>query len=103
MKPFQIELFEDKDLLTIREASKWAGKYLNKKISESNISYLVQYGKVRKRGNNTTLVSKKDLRKYYKSFRGEREGRLDNPEPAQSPECDECGDHFRDGISPQRD
>jgi len=73
MKPFQIDLFEDKDLLTIREASKWAGKYLNKKISESNISYLVQYGKVRKRGNNTTLVSKKDLIKYYKSFRGERE------------------------------
>lgn len=74
MKPFQMDLFEDKDLLTIREASKWAGKYLNKKISESNISYLVQYGKVRKRGNNnTTLVSKKDLIQYYKSFRGERE------------------------------
>ena len=33
------------ELLTINEASDWATKYLKKKVSPSNISYLIQYGK----------------------------------------------------------
>ena len=33
-------------LLNIKEASLWASKYLNKKVTPSNISYLIQYGKI---------------------------------------------------------
>jgi hypothetical protein len=43
---------EFNQLLTIREASDWATSFLGRDISESNIAYLVQYGKVKKYGNN---------------------------------------------------
>jgi len=43
-----IETF--KNLLTIQEASEWASSFLDRNISESNISYLIQYGKVKKYG-----------------------------------------------------
>ena len=62
------------ELLTIKEASEWASKYLNKKVSSSNISYLLQYGKVKKRGTNgSSLINKQDLIKYYQSYNGQRE------------------------------
>ncbi len=62
------------ELLTIQEASKWASKYLNKNVTPSNISYLIQYGKVKKYGNNgNTAVNKYDLISYYKSKHGKRE------------------------------
>jgi len=49
-------------LVTINEASKWATDSLEKEVSPTNISYLVQYGKVRKHGENgSTLVDLKDL------------------------------------------
>lgn len=35
-------------LLTLKEACDWASSFLGKNISESNISYLIQYGKVKK-------------------------------------------------------
>lgn len=61
-------------LLNIREASEWASKYLGKKVTTSNISYLVQYGRVKKNGDNgTTLISKEELLQYYKSYNGSRE------------------------------
>jgi len=61
-------------LVTIPEATKWATSYLKKDVSPSNISYLVQYGKVRKHGENgATLVSTDDLKKYYESCKGKRE------------------------------
>jgi len=64
------------DFLTIKEASEWASKYLNKNISTSNISYLIQYGKVKKRGHNgSTVISKQDLINYYKSYNGQRENK----------------------------
>lgn len=60
--------------LTIREASQWASDFLKKEVSESNISYLVQYGKVRKHnGGNSIFVGLNDLQEYYKSYRGQRE------------------------------
>jgi len=63
-----------KNLLTIKEASKWASDFLKRNISESNISYLVQYGKVRKHnGGNSVFVDIDDLKKYYESYRGWRE------------------------------
>ncbi len=61
-------------LVTINEASRWATDYLSKEISLTNISYLVQYGKVKKHGENgSALVDLNDLKKYYESWRGKRE------------------------------
>jgi len=55
-------------LLTIREATKWAAKFLNKQVSTSNISYLVQYGRIKKFGKNgEVLIDPADLENYYKS------------------------------------
>jgi hypothetical protein len=61
-------------LVTINDASKWATDYLDKEVSPTNISYLVQYGKVKKHGENgSTLVDLNDLKKYYASWQGKRE------------------------------
>lgn len=71
----KITLYEpDEQLATLKEASAWASKYLKKEVSESNISYLVQYGKVRKfNGAGQARVSISDLQSYYDSFHGRRE------------------------------
>src|SRR3989338_7474915 len=61
-------------LASIKEASNWASNFLKRDISEYNISYLVQYGKVKKHnGGNSVFVNLNDLKKYYESYRGERE------------------------------
>ena len=61
-------------LLSIKEASQWATNYLKKDVTSGNISYLIQYGKVKKYGNNgSTAVNQEDLIQYYDSFNGERE------------------------------
>ncbi len=55
------------ELLTIREASNWATLYLKKAVTTSNISYLIQYGRVPKYSDNgDTQVKKEDLINYYK-------------------------------------
>ena len=57
---------EQKDFLTIKEASKWASEFLNREITENNISYLISYGKINKYNNNgTVLVSIDELKRYY--------------------------------------
>lgn len=62
------------NLATIPEASKWASEHLKKDILPTNISYLVQYGKVKKhRENGSTMVDLNDLKKYYDSYNGKRE------------------------------
>lgn len=67
-------MLQTKNLLTIKEASQWASDFLKRDISESNISYLVQYGKVRKHnGGGAVFVDADDLKKYYESYRGWRE------------------------------
>jgi hypothetical protein len=61
-------------LVTIQDASKWATKHLSRTVSPTNISYLVQYGKVRKYGENgSTLIDLRDLEKYYTSWHHTRE------------------------------
>ena len=35
-------------LLTIKEASIWATNHLQKNVTTSNISYLIQYGRIRR-------------------------------------------------------
>ena len=77
----QLSLFEEKDetmaenkLLNIREASIWASKFTGKKGTTSNIAYLIQYGRIRKHGENGNVyVSISELKNYYNSFNGKRE------------------------------
>jgi hypothetical protein len=62
------------DLLNIKEAADWASNHIGKNVTPSNISYLIQYGRVRKIGENgSTQIALNDLVNYYKSFNGARE------------------------------
>ena len=62
------------ELITIKEASEWISIKLNRKVTPSNISYLVNYGRVRKYGNNgNTFVNRDELLSYYNSYYGERQ------------------------------
>ena len=57
------------ELITIKEASKWASSHTGKNITPSNISYLIQYGRIPKKGDNgNTFINKNDLEKYYSSY-----------------------------------
>mgnify|MGYP001773109047 CR=1 FL=1 len=67
----QLILFgeEDKKLVSLKEASIWASQYLNRKVTISNISYLIQYGRIKKYGNDgNPLVNIDELKNYYDSF-----------------------------------
>ncbi len=63
------------NLLTITQASQWASEHLKRNIKPSNISYLIQYGRIKKISHNVvTFVNKKALIHYYKeSYTGQRE------------------------------
>ncbi len=68
------EYFKMPNLMTIKEASVWASKYLNKNVTASNISYLIQYGRIPKIGDNgSTCVSVNDLKEYYNDNNDTRE------------------------------
>ena len=55
-------------MMTIKEASIWATKYLEKNVTTSNISYLIQYGRIPKNGDNgTVVINRHDLEEYYKA------------------------------------
>jgi len=57
-------MLQTKNLLTIKEASQWASDFLKRDISESNISYLLQYGKVKKHNDGSAVfVNVDDLKK----------------------------------------
>ena len=60
--------------LTINEASKFATEFTGRTITESNISYLIQYGRIdRINKDGTSFVSKEQLIDYYTSSKGKRE------------------------------
>ena len=62
------------ELLTIKEASEWATAHIQKMVTTANISYLVQYGRVKKIGENGIIqIAKQDLMNYYSSYNGNRE------------------------------
>jgi DNA modification methylase len=62
------------ELLTIKEASEFASQHINKNVTTSNIAYLVNYGRISKVGSNdTVLIDKQELIKYYQSYYGNRE------------------------------
>jgi len=72
----QLAIFreEEKDLIDLKEASHWASEYLDRRITVSNISYLLQYGRIKKYGNSgNPLVSTNELRDYYDSFNREKQ------------------------------
>lgn len=61
-------------LISIPEASKWASDFLEKEVLPTNISYLVQYGKIKKyKENGSTMINLKDLESYYSSYNFNRE------------------------------
>jgi len=61
------------ELLTIKEASIWASEHLQKNVTPSNISYLIQYGRITKHSENGSVtISKQELIDYYK-VTGQRE------------------------------
>lgn len=73
-----------RDFLTLEKAAQWASDYVGKEVSKSNISYLIQYGRIRKYdeyGNlkidssGSTTISLNELKQYYDSNRREREWR----------------------------
>ena len=51
-------IFKTMQLFSISEASKWATDYIGKNVTTSNIAYLVQYGLIRKIGENGTTKNK---------------------------------------------
>ena len=62
------------NLLTLKEAAAFASTHINKDVTTSNISYLINYGRIPKVGNNgTVLIDKQELIKYYQSYYGSRE------------------------------
>ncbi|MCZ7361128.1 MAG: DNA methyltransferase [Candidatus Methanoperedens sp.] len=70
----KIKMDNNPELLTIKQASEWASNYLKKDVTTSNISYLIQYGRIKKNGSDgDTLIAKRDLIKYYQSYLGKRE------------------------------
>jgi hypothetical protein len=67
-------MLETIDYLTIKEASLWATAYLGKEVTTSNISYLIQYGRIAKIWHNgSTQISKADLERYYHSLNKSKE------------------------------
>jgi DNA modification methylase len=65
-----------KKLINLKEASVWASQYLNRKVTISNISYLIQYGRIKKYGyDGNPLINIEELKDYYDSFSKEKDWR----------------------------
>ncbi len=63
-----------KEMLTIKQASDLISIQFKKNVTPSNISYLVNYGRIKKFADNgNTLVSKEELVHYYDSYYGNRQ------------------------------
>lgn len=65
---------DQEKLMSIKDASEWASNYIGKNVTTSNISYLVQYGRVKKIGDNgSTQILLSDLKAYYSGQVSEKE------------------------------
>ena len=65
---------EGKTLVNLRQAAEWAAQYTNRDVTPSNISYLLQYGRVKKYGDHgSALINQKELKSYYDSFNKEEQ------------------------------
>lgn len=67
-------LFGEPTFLTLAEASAWASDYMGRKVTASNVSYLVNYGVIKNCNGKSgkTLVKVDDLKKYYDSQKNRR-------------------------------
>lgn len=53
-------------LVDLKQASLWASEYLRRRITVSNISYLIQYGRIKKHiHNGRVFINIKELKSYY--------------------------------------
>lgn len=60
--------------MTIKQASLWATQFLGKEVTTSNISYLLQYGRLRKAGGTgCAQILKSELEDYYQALKQSRE------------------------------
>lgn len=60
--------------ISIDDACEWASKFLGRQVSQTNISYLIQYGKIKKHTTDKQIkVDINELKDYYSSFNGRRE------------------------------
>ena len=72
----QLTLFDEDftKLFDLKQAAEWACQYLNRKVTISNISYLLQYGRIKKYGTNgNPLINVDELKEYYDSFNKEKQ------------------------------
>jgi len=66
MKQTSLFTTDNENLVNLKEASIWASQYLKRKVSTSNLTYLIQYGKINKYENNgMIMLNIKDLKEYY--------------------------------------
>jgi hypothetical protein len=57
------------EYFTINEASSWASSFFGKKITPANITYLINYGKIKKiNQDNKILLLRNELEDYYNSI-----------------------------------
>ena len=62
--------------LTIKEAAAWASKHLSKRVTENNISYLIQYGRIgQHRIEGVMKVSRRELLTYYQEHSNTKHAR----------------------------
>lgn len=67
-------MLQTNELLDIKEASIWATEYLGKTVTPSNISYLINYGRIPKVGENGSVqIAKDGLVNYYAGYKNSRE------------------------------
>ncbi|MDP3830770.1 MAG: DNA methyltransferase, partial [Ignavibacteriaceae bacterium] len=61
------------EYITIKEASQLISLELKRKVTTSNIAYLINYGRITKHGENgDTVINKKELLDNYNSYYGDR-------------------------------
>ena len=64
----------EKRFINLRKACNLASQYLNRKVTISNISYLLQYGRIKRYGSNgNPLINIEELKDYYDSIEKEKQ------------------------------
>lgn len=65
-------MIDSEKLLTVKEASIWATKHIGKDVTPSNITYLINYGRILTNGKNgSTLIPKQELIDHYENYQRE--------------------------------
>lgn len=65
-------MLETRELLNVKEASLWASEHIGKDVTPSNITYLINYGRILKtERNGTTLIPIQELIDYYENYQRE--------------------------------